>query len=279
MPRPGETALATSASRGPGGKGLNQAVASARAGADTRFLGSLGSDPFGDELASELVDAGIGCDGVRRTSGDTGQAVILVDGSGENLIVVASGANAEFTALADADRAVIATARVLLMQLELPVPLVAQAARAGREAGALVILNAAPAALLPDELFASLDVLVVNEHEAVVLSGRDDVHEAALALAQRVPTLIVTLGADGSSIYREGALTASVPAVPVVAVDTTGAGDTYCGALGAALAEGRTMVEAVRYATSAAALSVQERGAVRSIPSRRDIDRLMKEQS
>ncbi len=279
MPRPGETVLSTATRRAPGGKGLNQAVACARAGAPTQFLGALGSDAFGAELASELDASGIQADLVRRTPGESGQALIVVDSSAENMIVVASGANAEFSGLNQDEMTAVSAAKVLLMQLELSVTAVTQAARAGKDGGAVVMLNAAPAAILPAELLECVQILVVNEHEACVLSGLDDIDEASRSLAATVHTLIVTLGADGSVVYRQGQREQSVAAIPVTPLDTTGAGDTFCGALAAGIAEGQPIIDAVRFATAAAALSVQSLGAVPSIPWRSDIERLAKEQS
>ena len=267
-PSPGETLIAESAARYPGGKGLNQAVAAARAGAATSFVGALGRDENGDRLAAVMTDDGIGTDGLRRVDADSGQAFIVVDGSGENSIVVASGANASVTELDDADREAIALASVLLMQLELPLAVVVEAARVAHEAGTMAVLNAAPAHALPDELLGLLDGLIVNEHEARVISGDDRIDEAAAHLSERVPLLVVTLGAAGSMLFQRGGKPVDVPPIVVDAVDTTGAGDTFCGAFAAAIAEGREPADAAAFASAAASLSVQQLGAVPSIPGR-----------
>ncbi|MHA6668702.1 ribokinase [Homoserinimonas sp. A447] len=277
MPAPGETLLAESAQRHPGGKGLNQAVAAARSGAPTTFIGALGTDIFGDSLADAMAASGVSSGLVRRTDRDTGQAFILVDRAAENLIVVASGANATMTELTGPERDAITSARVLLMQLELPVPLVVQAASAAQAAGCAVMLNAAPAAALSDELIELLDYLIVNEHEACLIGGSDDLAVASSALAAQVDTVIVTLGARGAQLFQAGALVATVTPPPVDAVDTTGAGDTFCGAFAAAVAEGRDLPDAVRFATAASALSVEQLGAVSSIPPRAKIEAILEE--
>ncbi len=275
IPRPGETLLAESVATYPGGKGLNQAVAAARAGAEITFIGALGTDGHGDALAATMTDAGIDRSLVRRSTAPTGQAFIVVSDTAENTIIVASGANAGVTTLTDAERAAVTRAAVLLMQLELPVSVVLEAALLARSAGTTVMLNAAPAAPVPDELISALDYLIVNEHEAGIMGGSDDLAEASGRLASRVGRLIVTLGADGSVLYENGREVARVPARKVTAVDTTGAGDTYCGAFAAGVAEGRGIEEAAVFATAASALSVQSLGAVPSIPTRDRIEALL----
>ena len=277
IPQPGETLLARSVATYPGGKGLNQAVAASRAGAATTFIGALGTDDHGDELAATMTDAGIDRSLVRRSPAPTGQAFIVVSASGENTIIVASGANAGVTELTDAERAAVTGAAVLLMQLELPMELVLEAARTAKAAGTTVMLNAAPARELPDELISTIDYLMVNEHEACLVGGSEDVAEASRRLASRVGSVIVTLGAEGSVLYDDGVELARVPARRVTAVDTTGAGDTYCGAFAAAIAEGQGLEAAVVFATAAAALSVQALGAVPSIPSRDRIEAMLAE--
>ena len=274
-PSPGETVLAHSAALYPGGKGLNQAVAAARAGAPTAFVGALGIDDHGDALAGVLSAEGIGADLVQRSTAPTGQAFIVVDGKGENTIIVASGANATMLNLTSEARVVIAEAAVLLMQLELPLPIVLEAAAAARSAGTTVMLNAAPAQKLPDELLDHLDYLIVNEHEACLVAGDDDLDRASSALAARVPWLIVTLGSEGSVLFVDSCEAGRVAASVVTAVDTTGAGDTYCGAFAAAIAQGRELTAAASFASAAAALSVQALGAVPSIPTRASIEAMI----
>lgn len=278
IPGPGETLLADRAARYPGGKGLNQAVAAARSGAATAFVGAVGSDDNGGSLTAAMTGAGISTEWLRTVEGESGQAFIVVDRAAENTIIVASGANATVSELTGEDRAQLERSAAVLMQLELPMSVVEEAARVAHYAGATVMLNAAPAERLPESLLANLDLLIVNEHEALIVSGvagvgeRGGLAKASARLAALVPRLVVTLGSEGSVLYENGAELARVPARKVDAVDTTGAGDTFCGALAAALAEGRDFTAAASFATAAAALSVQKVGAVPSIPTRREID-------
>lgn len=277
IPAPGETLLASSLAKYPGGKGLNQAVAAARAGSPTGFVGALGRDDNGDALFETMTNVGMHSDHVRRVDEDSGQAFIVVADNADNTIIVASGANATLTALRGVERELVEASAVLLMQLELPLNVVVESARAARESGTAVILNAAPAQALPEELIESLDYLIVNEHEACLVGGSGDLEEASRRLARSVRHLVVTLGAEGSALYEDGQFVSGVPARNVDAVDTTGAGDTYCGAFAAAIAEGRSMAVAAQFATAAAALSVQVVGAVPSIPTRDRIDAMLAE--
>lgn len=272
IPQPGETMLANSGQRHPGGKGLNQAVAAARAGATTNFIGALGLDDAGELLAGTMADANIVSGQLRRQSIATGQAFIVVENSGENTIVVASGANATVETLTVEDASTIAASRVLLMQLELPVSVVTDAARQAHAAGVIVMLNAAPARALSSQLLNNLDYLIVNEHEACLIAGISDLFEASAKLSALVPQLVVTLGAAGSVLFVDGTELTRVGAPRVTAIDTTGAGDTFCGAFAAAIAEGATFEDSARFATAAAALSVQQIGAVTSVPMRVAID-------
>jgi ribokinase len=169
IPAPGETVLADGQARHPGGKGLNQAVASARADATTGFLGALGDDAAAEYLLAALADSGVDVGRVRRVAGPSGTAWIVVQADGDNAIVVASGANATMESLTDAERSAIAEARVLVMQLEIPVSIVAEAAACARATETVVVLNAAPARALESDLLRGIDVLVVNEHEGRML--------------------------------------------------------------------------------------------------------------
>lgn len=271
IPRPGETVLAGTMTRGPGGKGANQAVAAARAGARTAIVASLGVDDAGELLREALSGSGVDLalvSALERTP--TGTAIITVDDSGENSIVVAPGANGELTLSEAASRAV-AGAKIVLSQLEIPFPTVQAAAAAS----SYFILNAAPAAELSDELLAEVDLLVVNETEAELIAGSD-----RSALLKRVPAAVVTLGGAGAVILTRGAGEIAVPGVPVDVVDTTAAGDTFCGVLAAALAAVSTtdaitasdLTNAVRRANVAASLSVQAAGAISSVPHGDAID-------
>ena len=252
MPRAGETVLAAPRLSGPGGKGLNQAVAAARAGASTRFVGAVGADPEGTELLGVLATEGIEAQ-VRTMSGRTGLAVVMVDASGENVIVVDPGANSELVGVGPSELAAITAANVLLMQLEVPLPTVAEAAGVARTAGTTVVLNAAPQAPLDERLCGSIDLLLVNEGEARALAadasaGRpaggargtaDAVDRDLDELLERVPAVLVTLGPRGA-LYRDRAGARHYePGRPVTIVDTTAAGDTFAGYLAAAHAAGR----------------------------------------
>lgn len=278
IPSPGETLLATGAEQHPGGKGNNQVIAVARAGADATFVAAIGTDAAGDTLAATLAEAGVRML-VRRVPERTGTALITVDAAAENTIVVDSGANATLRELTAGELAAIADADTLLLQLETPLETVQAAASAAHAAGTRTVLNAAPIQPLPDEMLAALDLLIVNEHEAAVLAEGDPADPDALAsaLLPRIPALIITLGAAGALIAtREGR--ERIPGRKVTAVDTTGAGDTFCGALVAVLT-GTTLpalVDAARFATAAAALSVQHPGAVPSIPHEAAIRALLR---
>jgi ribokinase len=260
IPAPGETVLSTGFATYPGGKGNNQATAAARAGAHTTFVGAFGDDDNGARLLTGLTGSGVH-PLVRTSAEPTGTAMITVASTGENAIVVNPGANATLTHLTGDERLAIASATIVLLQLEIPLATVVDAARA---ATGTVVLNAAPARPLPRDLLAGIDLLVVNEHEAELLGGAED-------LLTVVPRLVVTLGAAGAVIHTRAGTTA-VAGIRVEAVDTTGAGDTFCGALVARLDEGAALDEAVRFATSAAALSVTRVGAVPAIPTREEID-------
>jgi len=274
IPAPGETVLSKGFSRALGGKGQNQAVAAARAGAVTEFVGALGDDAFGREIRAGLTADGIGIGLVRSVDAPTGTALIAVDGSGENTIIVEAGANAQLVSLSPADAAAIAAADVLVMQLEIPLQTVTAAASAAHQSGTAVVLNAAPIRDLPDELLATVDILVVNEHEAAHLAAT----RPGVDLTDLVPTVIVTLGADGAVLYERGGAETRVAAPKVSAVDATGAGDTFCGAFAAAICEGMPAAAALRFAVVAGSLSVEHHGAVPSIPSRGRIDeRLLNE--
>ena len=287
LPSAGETVLAATRLSGPGGKGLNQAVAAARAGARTRFVGAVGTDPEGAELLRVLGDAGIEAL-VRSAHGRTGLAVVIVNAAGENVIVVDPGANAELVGLGAEERAAITAAHVLLMQLEIPLPTVTEAARLAHAAGTTVVLNAAPQSPLDDLLYDSIDLLLVNEGEARALAadtslaaspdgrtGTTDTVERDLdRLLDRVPAVLVTLGPRGALFRDRTGARHHEPGRSVTVVDTTAAGDSFAGYLAAAFAEGLPVPVALARANAAAALSVGRRGAVPSVPHRGDVDAL-----
>ncbi|MFC4553792.1 PfkB family carbohydrate kinase [Georgenia faecalis] len=265
-PGAGETILGGDLRRSPGGKGANQAVAAARAGgASTTFLGSLGNDDGAEILLASLERAGVRTDLVQRSAAATGTALISVTADGENTIIVAPGANGDLRIDAAA-RARLAEADVVLAQLEIPLETVLAAA-AARRPGAVLALNAAPSRDLPAPVWDALDLLVVNEHEALDLTGAPDQDAALAALLARVPAVVITLGSAGCLVAERGRPSVEVPSPRVPAVDTTGAGDTFCGVLAAALAAGEPLVAAARRAAAAGALAVTRPGAQEAVPT------------
>ena len=273
LPKPGETVLGGEFRMGPGGKGANQAVAARRLGADVSFICKVGRDIFGDNAISGYQKEGIDCSRILRSDKASGTALILVDGNAENCIAVAPGANADLTPEdVDSVADVIRSADYLILQLEIPVESVLRAAKIAHEAGVYVILNPAPACHLPEELFGYISLITPNQTESALLSGVEDNLDAAVERLMQlgVKDVVVTLGSKGSLVISEGAKTL-VPSLKVKAVDTTAAGDTFCGALCVALSEGCGLVDAAGFATKASALTVQKMGAQDSIPFRSDI--------
>ncbi|WP_328882289.1 ribokinase [Streptomyces sp. NBC_00299] len=271
-PQRGETVTGREFRTIPGGKGANQAIAAARAGGNVLMIGAVGNDAYGTHLRSTLEHSGVDTDDLRTADGPSGTAHIVVDDEGGNAIVVIPGANGTLDHLGPGDEGVIASADTLLLQLEIPLAAVLAGAQAARRHGVRTILTPAPAQPLPDELFAAVDLLVPNEHEAATLTGRTDPRDAAIGLLDLVPAVVVTLGALGSLYVSRGADPVTVPAPKVNAVDSTGAGDTFVGALAVALGEERPMHEALAWAAAAAALSVQREGATAAMPYRPEIE-------
>lgn len=277
LPVPGETVLGGKFAMGPGGKGANQAVAAQRLGGETAFICKVGKDIFGENALKHYRNEGMDTTGVMFSEQPSGVALISVDEKAENCIVVASGANADITGSdIEANRKAIEEASILLLQLEIPVEAVVKAAKIGHEAGVYVILNPAPACDLPEEIYRYLSLIIPNQTEIALMTGieaRDEEGAAKAVEALRnkgVRDVIVTMGSKGSMVYHEGKAT-FVPSHKVKAVDTTAAGDTYCGGLCVALSEGKDIIEAARFATAASALTVQKQGAQESIPYRKDI--------
>ncbi|HEX5540830.1 MAG TPA: ribokinase [Micromonospora sp.] len=281
LPTPGGTVLGHEFGMGPGGKGANQAIAATRAGASCVFIGAVGQDDFGWRLRDNLAVAGVELSRLRTVPGSSGVAMIAVDDQAENFIVVAPGANSTLSRLDGADRAAITTADVLLCQLEVPLPAVAQAATVAQAAGTLVMLNAAPARYLPPELLAAVDVLVVNQGEASIVAGYAGTESKAEpsaelldALLGLVPRVVLTLGARGVVYADRNRVRLAVGAPCIEAVDTTGAGDAFTGALAVALAERRPIESALRWACAAGAACAQRPGASTALPTRDEIDEL-----
>ncbi len=280
LPRPGETVTGGEFARHQGGKGANQAVAAARAGARVSFVGAVGDDDEGRAALNELRREGVDTGGIATLAGShTGVALIVVDGTGENQIAVASGANAHVDgalverALGDAD---LVSQRVLLINFEIPDEALLGAARHGAGHGMRVVLNPAPARPLPDELLALEPILLANAGEAAALTGeRDPAASAERLSAMTGRPAIVTLGERGALLNVEGE-TQLLPAPAVTAVDTTGAGDAFTGALAAELARGTAIEQAARFGVVAASLSVTRRGARAGMPRREQVETLLR---
>jgi ribokinase len=278
LPRPGETVFGTSFDRGFGGKGANQAVAAARLGATVSFVGRVGADEFGRAIREQLVREGVE---VSHLLDDpdrpTGTAAILVDDAGENAIVGVPGANLGLTPEdLRAAAPLLQSSAIVLAPCETMIETIMEAFQIAHAAGCRCVLNPAPARELPHELLAVLDVIVPNETELRALTGRpteslDDAAAAAEVLRARGPrTVIATLGARGALVVGSDGRT-FLAAVPVTAVDTTGAGDAFCGALVTYLAAGNPIVEAARRANVVAAMSVTRPGAQSSFPRQDEI--------
>jgi ribokinase len=274
LPRGGETLIGESFCTIPGGKGANQAVAAARLGAKVSMVGCVGSDAYGQQLRGALLAEGIDCQSVSVVAGSSGVALIVVDDNSQNAIVIVAGANGVLTPdVLDRFDEVLRSADVIICQLEVPDATVGHALKRGRELGKTVILNPAPASRpLPADWYACIDYLIPNESEAAVLSGLavDSLETAEAAATQLLAAgagkVIVTLGAQGL-MFANGASFQHFPAPLVKAVDTTAAGDTFVGGFAAALADGKSEVEAIRFGQVAAALSVTRAGAQPSIPT------------
>lgn len=283
LPTEGETVTGGTFYVSHGGKGANQAVAAQRLGGDVRFVGCVGEDAQGDQVAQQLAAEGIPNANLIRTGAATGVALITVDAGGRNQIAVASGAN--FQLLPDLARihaSLMTWAKVLLLQLEIPIQTVQWALATAREHGVLSILNPAPAQPLSDTLLSLVDCLTPNAIEAHTLTGVPvDGPEAAAQAAQRllaqgVRRVIVTLGSQGV-LCCDGKSALHFPAFPVEAVDTTGAGDAFNSALAVGLAAGGNWEEALPLANAAAALTCTRRGAQSSFPRRADVEAFMRQ--
>ena len=259
----GETVTADRSFTAVGGKGVNQAVAAARAGASTSFVGAVGRDGRGDRAEAELVGAGVDTAALRRLDEPTGTAHVMLDRAGRNAICVVPGANGSVLGLTASERELVRRARVVLCQFELPEPVVAETLAHARRAGVTTVLTPVPFRPTPPALWDLVDVLAVNESEAATLPP---------TVRERVAVVVTTLGERGARWDGRDGTRIEVPALAVEVLDTTGAGDCFAGALGAALAAGRTPVEAARFAAAAASLSVRHQGAARSMPLRAEID-------
>lgn len=282
LPRPGETVLGGSFMMNHGGKGANQAVAAAKLGGDTVFIGKVGDDVFGHQTVEMLTSLGIDTRflGVSATE-PSGVALINVDEhTAENSISVATGANGAIRpADIDAAEEVIASASLILMQLEIPIDTVTYAAKMAKRHGVTVVLNPAPAPSepLPEELLENVDIIIPNKTEAEVITGiaidtpQDELRAIRSLHSKGISTVIFTLGSKGALLCQNGDCE-EVPSFKVKAVDTTAAGDTFCGALCVGLSEGKEVRPAMIFANQAAAISVTRKGAQQSVPTRAEVD-------
>ena len=273
FPAAGETVLTERCLFAPGGKGANQAVAAARAGAAVRMAGAVGADGMADAAMQGFRDAGVETAAVARLSGEqTAVACVMVDAAGENRIVVASNANRLVPALSDA---ILASTDILLMQMEIPLDRIERALRGARAQGVTTLLNLAPFAPVEAGLLDLVDILVVNQGEAAALADHlggssSDPSAVALSLGAYCREVVITLGAAGFLHARDGNVTAG-PALPVDVVDTTGAGDAFCGCLAAALDGGVPMADALRFAAAGASLACRALGAQGAYASKSEI--------
>ncbi|WP_370233793.1 MULTISPECIES: ribokinase [Henriciella] len=265
LPAPGETVTGATFGQYAGGKGANMALAAQRLGAAVELIARVGKDAFAEGALALLKAGGVNLDGVTEDEeAPTGVALIGVDAKGENQIIVASGANGHLDA---ADVAGAGPCDAVLCQLEVPVPAVMEAAKI--ETG-LFAVNLAPALPVPAELLERADLLIVNEVEAAYYGE---------ALHRGGGLVALTLGGEGAVLYRAGEEVARMPAYAVPVIDTTGAGDTFCGALVVALAEGMEEGAALRFASAAAALAVMKPGAQPAIPVRKDVEAFLSDKA
>lgn len=286
LPRPGETVLGGEFLTAQGGKGANQAVAAARLGAAVTCIARVGADALGEQSIAELTRHGVDIEHVGKDRvARSGVALVLVSAEGENSIAVASGANGKLSP-AHLRRAAKAFqgGGIFLAQLETPLDTIRVAIDLARRSDMTVILNPAPAKKLPRELLQKVSILTPNESEAELMTGigtrtESGVVRAAEALRRiGIPTVIITRGSRGV-LVASGDTQQKFPAYKVDAIDTTGAGDVFNGALAVALSEGRRLHQAVRFANAAAAISVTRRGAQQSAPTRVAVERLLRLQS
>ncbi len=287
IPRPGETLLGGVFKTFPGGKGANQAVAAARLGGRVTMIGCVGNDAFGREMQATLAREGIDTTHVLiHPEAATGVALIQVDAQGQNSIAVASGANFCLTGV-DVEKALqsIDEFDALVMPLETPLETIYAAAKIAAQRSAKVLLNPAPAQVLEKNLLELVDVLLPNEHEIALMTGipllvpADTRRAANRLLALGVKNLLVTLGSQGSALFDASGQQTLIPACPVRAVDTTAAGDCFVGALAVGLCEGRSLQDAAKFASAAAALSVTREGAQPSLPRRSEVEQFLCERN
>ena len=276
LPKLGETLHGNNFMTAYGGKGANQAVAVAKLYGKTDMIGAVGHDEFGKLLKGNLEANHVRTEGVKIADTNSGVAVITVCG-GDNHIILDGGANNEVSpAWIDANLHLIKDADIVIFQLEIPMETIIYAAKKAKAYGCKVLLNPAPAAKLPEELLAYTDIIVPNEHEAAIITGYENEEEALKALYDNGKrNVIITLGGKGC-IYNDGTAIKTQKPFKVKAVDSTAAGDSFIGGYCSALCEGKTMEEAIRFATAVSAITVSRSGASVSIPTREEVDAFMK---
>lgn len=282
LPIPGQTILGDSFVTNPGGKGANQAVAAAKCGASTELVARVGNGMFVPRFIEMYDRVGLGHQHmIRDTTTPSGTALIFVDDDGENMIVVAPGANQKLTVSdVDAARSVFEGAKVMILQLEVPLETVVHAAELAKQNGMTVILNPAPVRELPPALLENVDIIIANEVEVAILTGAPEVDTSTAATACKplidagVGHVITTLGKDGAIITGGDGAT-KVRGFRVNAIDTTSAGDTFVGALACALTEGKPLEEAALFANAAAALTCTKQGAQQAMPTRQEVDEML----
>jgi ribokinase len=279
FPQPGETISGEDLQVIPGGKGANQAVAAARHGAQVSMLGRVGNDGFGEFLLDNLHSNHVDSQQVQRDDASTGTAIIVVDSNGQNSIVLSAGANGKVSSM-DVDNASFSDHKLLLLQLEIPIPTVLSATRRAHESGLSVILNPAPAKQLPEELISLTEYLIPNETELSLLSGMDvnDLPSAERAaktlLARGVKNVIVTLGSKGALIVT-GTQVTHVESFKVNVVDTTAAGDAFIGGFAYSLLQNKSLEESVCYGCACGALATTSFGAQPSLPTKEEVERFI----
>ncbi|NHJ33681.1 MAG: ribokinase [Asgard group archaeon] len=284
LPRIGESILGESFKKSPGGKGANQAVAAVKLGADVTLIGRVGADLFGKELIKNLMENGIDTKYIIEDRGIfTGIALIMVDEKGNNILAVASGADMR-NRIEDIDQVeeIIRSADILLTQLEIPLPIVEHAIKIAFNEGVKVLLNPAPAQKLSKELLEKVYVVIPNENEAEILSNGEikDLHSskkcAEKLLESGIENVVLTLGKNGVIVATKED-TVHLKGLKVNAVDTTGAGDAFCGALAVALSCGKELKDAAQYANYAGALATTKIGAQEALPTKEELEEFIRE--